>query len=141
MFSALMTSLALVGCSGGDEGQGRFHLFSRRPETKPEILNKTLPFQYPIALYPQKAQGNVVLRLYVNREGQVVNESTRVAKGSGYAEFDTAAIRGAKELLFVPAKRRGEPVGTSILVPVFFRHPDGPPLPEDSLVKKGSNGL
>ena len=48
-----------------------------------------------------------------------------------------AAIAGSQELRFVPAKLRGEPMAVSILFPVWFRHPEAPPLPGDTVLKNG----
>jgi TonB family protein len=135
----LAAAAILGGCSPTDSGKGRapFQIFNRRPDTPPVMLNKgELPFRYPVELYPQRVQGNVVLRLFVNENGQVVSDSTQVAKTSGHAALDSAAVKGSKQLMFVPAKRRGEPLAVSILVPVYFRHPEAPPMPEDSALKK-----
>jgi hypothetical protein len=41
-------------------------------------------------------------------------------------------------LKFEPAKTRSQPVPVSILLPVFFRHPDAPPLSGDSIIKRDS---
>jgi periplasmic protein TonB len=103
------------------------------------MVNTDPPFHYPVALYARKAQGNVTLRLYVDVDGKAVPDSTKVEESSGYAAFDSAAIAGARELRFVPAKLRGEPMALTILFPVYFRHPEAPALPGDSILKrKGS---
>ena len=49
----------------------------------------------------------------------------------------SAAIRGSQELQFVPAKTKGEPQPVMILFPVYFRFPGAPPLPGDTVLKKG----
>jgi hypothetical protein len=69
-----------------------------------------------------------------------VPESTRVEDHSDYPAFDTAAIAGARDLRFIPAKLHGEPMGMTILFPVYFRHPEAPPLPGDSVLKKRGRG-
>jgi hypothetical protein len=62
-------------------------------------------------------------------------------ESSGYASFDSAAIRGSQELQFVPAKTKGEPQPVTILFPVYFRFPGAPPLPGDTVLnKKGNRG-
>lgn len=106
-----------------------------RPEVLPVILNRELPFRYPSALYSQKVQGNVTLRLFIDGDGQVVSDSTRVVETSGYTALDSAAVKGSLDLKFVPAKRAGGPMAVSILFPVYFRHPDAPPLPGDTILK------
>jgi TonB family protein len=102
------------------------------------MLNKELPFRYPPSLYARKVQANVTLRLYIDKEGQVVSESTHVAETSAYTPLDSAAVRGSRELRFIPAKTRGVAVPVSILFPVYFRHPEAPPLPGDTLLKRTS---
>lgn len=110
---------------------------ANHPEEPPKMLNKELPFHYPPTLFAQKVQGNVTLRLFVDRNGRVRPESTQVVETSGYGSFDSAAVRGSQELRFVPAKTRGEPQPVTILFPVYFRYPGAPPLPGDTILKKG----
>ena len=81
-----------------------------------------------------------MLRVFIDKEGQLVSESTHVAESSGYPPLDSAAVKGSSELRFIPAKTRGEPVPVSILFPVYFRHPDAPPLPGDTILKKTGSG-
>jgi len=102
------------------------------------MLNKELPFRYPPALYAQKVQGNVTLRIYIDRDGSIVADSTRIAETSGFTALDSAAMKGSRDLKFEPAKTQGQPVPVSILLPVFFRHPDAPPLAGDSIIKRDS---
>jgi protein TonB len=103
------------------------------PDERPQMLNDELPFRYPVALYRQKVQGNVTLRLFVESDGRVVPDSTRIAEPSGHAAFDSAALAGASRLRFRPARLRGRPVPVALLYPVHFRHPEGAPLPADTL--------
>ena len=100
----------------------------------PRMLNAELPFRYPPALYAQKIQANVLLRLYVDSLGAVVRDSTMVVESSGAEQLDSAAVTGATDLVFAPARRAGAAVGTMVLLPVHFRHPDEPPMPGDSLL-------
>lgn len=97
------------------------------------MLNEELPFRYPVPLYLDKVQGNVTLRLFVESDGRVVPDSTSVAEPSGYSALDSAALAGATQLRFRPARRRGTPIAVSLLFPVHFRHPEGQKLPGDSL--------
>lgn len=102
------------------------------------MLNKELPFRYPPALYAQKVQGNVTLRIFIDSQGAIVPDSTRIAETSGFTALDSAAMKGSRDLKFEPAKTQGQPVPVSILLPVFFRHPDAPPLAGDSIIKRDS---
>ena len=111
-----------------------------QPDTLPQMLNAELPFTYPPDLYTKRAQGNVTLHLFVDSTGLVRPESTAVAETSGYRELDSAAIAGSRLLRFRPAKRRAQAVPVAILFPVFFRHPQGRPLPSDTILKKPGGG-
>ena len=136
---AVVAILALfAACSKGDGTKTAFDASMARPDTNPVMLNKDMPFRYPPALYAEKVQGNVTLRLYVDKDGSVVDDSTRVIESSKIATLDSAAIKGSRELKFEPAKLRGTPMPVSILFPVYFRHPDAPPPPGDSILKKAA---
>lgn len=103
------------------------------PDERPQMLNDEPPFRYPVALYRQKVQGNVTLRLFVEADGRVLPESTRIVEPSGHGALDSAALAGATQLRFRPARLRGTAVPVSLLFPVHFRHPEGAPLPADTL--------
>jgi TonB family protein len=126
---------ALCGCGDGS-GQRNGGLFSGtdRPDEPPVVVNSNLPFRYPAALYARKVQGNVTLHLYIDVDGHVRPDSTRVEESSGYPSLDSAAVVGSQELQFVPAKLHGEPMGIAVLFPVYFRHPEAAPLPGDTIL-------
>jgi protein TonB len=139
-FSFLLVLLAAMGgCKKGDGSSVSFQTVGRQPDVAPIMLNKELPFRYPPALYAQKVQGNVTLRIYIDSNGAIVPDSTRVAETSGFNALDSAAMKGSRDLKFDPAKTQGQPVPVSILLPVFFRHPDAPPLAGDSIIKRDSD--
>jgi len=50
-------------------------------------------------------------------------ESSRVAESSGYPALDSAALTGARQLRFAPARRHGLSIATAFLQPIEFRHP------------------
>lgn len=101
------------------------------PDSVPVLAVDSLPFHYPVALYIQQIQDNVTLRLYVDAFGRPVPESTRVETHSKYAEFDSSALNGAKDLVFRPAFAAGQPIPWPVLFPIKYRVPNGPPLPGD----------
>jgi len=138
MLAAAAAGLAVAACKGAEGDQ--FSGVGPRPDVLPVMLNKELPFRYPPSLYSKKVQANVTLRVYIDKEGQIVAESTHVAESSGYAALDSAAVRGSSDLRFIPAKTRDQPVPVSILFPVYFRHPEAPPLPGDTILKKSDSG-
>jgi periplasmic protein TonB len=135
---ALLLVIVAAACKKGNESGLSFQTVGRQPDVAPVMLNKELPFRYPPALYAQKVQGNVTLRIYIDSNGAIVPDSTRVAETSGFSALDSAAMKGSRDLKFDPAKTRGQPVPVSILLPVFFRHPDAPPLAGDSVIKRDS---
>ena len=141
LFVALLLVAAIASaCVDKDQTQKlakSFETGPQHPDEAPKMLNKELPFHYPPALFAKKVQGNVTLRLFIDRDGHVRPDSTQVVESSGYASFDSAAIRGSQELQFVPAKTKGEPQPVTILFPVYFRFPGAPPLPGDTVLKKG----
>ena len=135
---ALFLLMTAGACKNGEGSSLPFQTVGRQPDVAPVMLNKELPFRYPPALYAQKVQGNVTLRIYIDSNGAIVPDSTRVAETSGFSALDSAAMKGSRDLKFDPAKTRGQPVPVSILLPVFFRHPDAPPLAGDSIIKRDS---
>ena len=136
--SWVLLGILLAGCKKGEDSGLSFQTVGRQPDVAPVMLNKELPFRYPPALYAQKVQGNVTLRIFIDSNGAIVPDSTRVAETSGFNALDSAAMKGSRDLKFEPAKTRGQPVPVSILLPVFFRHPDAPPLAGDSIIKRDS---
>lgn len=133
---ALGVALACSTRKGdSDTTKVAFDSGSARPDTYPVMINREMPFRYPPALYAEKVQGNVVLRLFVDTVGAVVNDSTRVVESSKVPMLDSAALSGSRELKFQPARLRGTPMPVTILFPVYFRHPEAAPPASDSLLK------
>ena len=140
-FLLLMALWATVACGDRETSQRvaqAFQAGAPTPDEVPRMLNTDLPFRYPAALYERKVQGNVTLRLRIDRDGQVSADSTRIEESSGYPALDSAAVKGSQELHFIPAKLRGEPMPVTILFPVYFRHPDAHALPGDTILKRGA---
>ena len=134
--AVMVAGVIVVGCNKSGQADEPFSGVGARPDVLPVMLNKDLPFRYPASLYAKKVQANVTLRVFIDKEGQVVAESTRVAESSGIPSLDSAAVKGSNELRFIPAKTRGEAVPVSILFPVYFRHPEAQPLPGDTILRK-----
>lgn len=137
---AVLLALLLV-FGGGDrlrDGRSLADALPGRggPDELPVMLNTEPPFRYPAPLYAQKVQGNVTLRIFIDQDGRVRPESTRVMKSSGYGSLDSSAVTGSQELRFTPARVNGEPMAVSILFPVFFRHPQASPLPGDTVLRQ-----
>lgn len=140
VLTAILSAVVLVVIDGGSRLQNGRRLvdaFPRRgrPNELPVILNREMPFRIPAPLYAQRVQGNVTLRIFIDRDGHVRPESTRVVESSGYTSLDSSAVTGSQDLRFIPAKLKGQPMAVSILFPVFFRHPEATPLPGDTVLK------
>jgi TonB family protein len=99
--------LVLAACGGPPE-----------PIKQPELMPDASPFVYPVALWDQQLNGETLLMVHVTREGIV--DSVTVFSGSGHAEFDSAAVAGARKLRFVPGRRGERPVDMWAKLPVRF---------------------
>lgn len=136
---AVLLAVATTACVGDADTKKMAQVFAGtggNPDELPVMTNKQAPFRYPTAAYAQKIQGNTVLRIFIDANGNVLPDSTTVAEPSGTPALDSAAIVGARELHFIPAKRNGQPQAISILFPVYWRHPNAPPLPGDTILNR-----
>jgi TonB family protein len=114
------------GCSRPDTGTVKLPAEAppQSGDEPPVMVSPESPVEYPPALYAQRIEGKVVLRMFVDTTGTVVPESTRIAESSGYPALDSAALQAAPRFRFAPGLRHGEPVATLFLQPVHFRHPE-----------------
>jgi TonB family protein len=129
--AGIPAALALVAALGscGDRSVGTVALGDHQPAVEstadqpPVAINPVTPMIYPPALLDQGIEGRVLLRLFVDAQGKLIPDSTRVAESSGYPALASAALGGARELRFSPALRNGRAVAAPFLQPVHFRHP------------------
>lgn len=84
----------------------------------PTPLYGEIPIEYPLDLWDADVEGETTLRVRVTEMGDV--DSVEVVQGSGYPAFDSAAVRGALQLRYSPARRRGERISVWAKVPVQF---------------------
>lgn len=84
----------------------------------PQLLSDSLPFVYPVVLWDQNIQGQTDLLLRISDAGAV--DSVVIAKPSGYAEFDSAAVQGARIMKFTPGKMGERRVSMWTKLPVTF---------------------
>ncbi len=96
----------LWGCGGNDVIQ------------EPTPLYGDVPIEYPLDLWDADVEGITLLRVRVTEMGVV--DSVEVLEGSGYPTFDSAAVRGALELRYNPARKNGERTTVWAKVPVHF---------------------
>lgn len=85
---------------------------------RPMPLYGEVPIEYPLSLWDQDIEGETTLRVRVTDVGRV--DSIVVLESSGHPEFDSAAIAGARDLRFQPARRKGERIEVWAHVPVRF---------------------
>ena len=84
----------------------------------PQVLTDSVPFIYPMDLWDHNVSGQTVLLVRVNATGQV--DSVAVDIGSGYPEFDSAAVQGAWRLRFIAARQGERRIPMWTKVPVRF---------------------
>ena len=92
------------------------------PVTPPRQMPGS-PFHYPEELWDAGVEGETVLRLWVNPDGVV--DTVHVERASDHAAFDSAAVNGARDLRFEPARQADTVVGSWVLLPVQFDLPGG----------------
>lgn len=76
------------------------------------------PIEYPLELWDEGVEGNLVLRLLVNETGWV--DSVEVAESSGHEGLDGAAVNGASGLRFEPGRKDGKRTPMWATLPVEF---------------------
>ena len=130
--AGVTAALALLAALGScrDRSVGTVALGDHQPasaestaDQPPVAINPVTPMSYPPALLEQGIEGRVLLRLYVDAQGKLIPDSTRLAESSGYPALDSAALSGAPGLRFSPALRNGRAIAAPFLQPVHFRHP------------------
>jgi TonB family protein len=86
-------------------------------------IERPIPFDervisYPLELWDQDLEAEILLRVRVNDLGRV--DSVVVVESSGHVAFDSAAVAGARDLRFTPARRNGKRIDVWAQVPVHF---------------------
>jgi protein TonB len=84
----------------------------------PSPLSASVPIDYPLDLWDQGVEGSSMLRVRVTDMGDV--DSVVVMESSGYAAFDSSAVRGARTLKFSPARQGDKRIEVWAHVPVHF---------------------
>jgi len=88
----------------------------------PTPLYGEVPIEYPLDLWDADVEGQTLLRVRVTESGSV--DSVEVIEPSGYPVFDSAAVRGALQLRYSPARRNGDRISVWAKVPVHFTKGD-----------------
>ena len=84
----------------------------------PSPLSASVPIDYPLDLWDQGIEGSSILKVRVTDLGAV--DSVVVMESSGYAAFDSSAVRGARTLRFSPARQGDKRIEVWAHVPVHF---------------------
>lgn len=82
------------------------------------MLDDASAFEFPLELWDRGVEGEAVVRLRVTSAGVV--DSAAIHESSGEAAFDEAALAGALELRFDPARQGDDPVDAWVRLPVRF---------------------
>jgi TonB family protein len=100
-------ALLLVACAGDEpvlEG--------------PVPMPDPSPIEYPAVLWDMNVEGETEVLIHINALGDV--DSVLVSRTSGYVEFDSAAVEGARLLRFTPGRRGDRRVAVWTKLPVRF---------------------
>ena len=121
----VLAAVILAACSTEEDAAPGAASDIPQPGFEPPVItNPETPVGYPPDLFDDGVEGSVILHLYVDEEGEIVPDSSRIEESSGHAELDSAALAGVAAMRFAPARRNGSPVATSFLQPVHFRLPE-----------------
>lgn len=103
---AVMSALVVAAC--GPDG----------PIELPRVMPGPSAVEFPIELWDMGLEGETVLLLHVTDAGVV--DSVVVDGSSGFEDFDSAAVQGARVMRFSPARQDSERIAVWIRVPVRF---------------------
>lgn len=84
----------------------------------PNYGTNPLP-SYPLLARERGYQGTVYLRVQIQPDGRV--SGLAIDRSSGFEILDRAATDSVKEWTFLPARKRGKPVDSWVVLPVKFK--------------------
>ncbi|NIN71859.1 MAG: TonB family protein [Gemmatimonadetes bacterium] len=116
----MVVALVAVGFAMASQlpGIGGLLGFMRGGQSLPVLQTGEMPFRYPLRLWREGVEGEVLLRIHVTAVGTV--DSVELERSSGHAELDSIALRGARQLRYDPAVEGERPVATWAMLPVRF---------------------
>jgi TonB family protein len=121
----LVLAMVAVGFAVASQLPGVGGLFDRMRggQRPPALQSRELPFRYPVRLWREGVEGEVLLRIHVTALGTV--DSVEFERSSGHAELDSIALRGARQLRYAPATEDEQPVAVWAMLPVRFTRSAG----------------
>jgi TonB family protein len=116
----LVIATAAVGYAAVGERLGLDGLFGRfrASQRLPAQMSGESPFRYPVRLWRQGVEGEVLLRIHITDAGAV--DSVELERSSGHSVLDSIAMSGALRLTYHPALQGDRPVGVWAVLPVRF---------------------
>lgn len=93
------------------------------PVELPRALPGSPAVEYPVELWDLDLEGETTVMVLVNEQGTV--DSVFVDESSGFEEFDSAAVRGARRMRYDPGRRDGERISVWVRLPVRFEKTAG----------------
>lgn len=103
-----LCGVMMLACGGANDA----------PIEPPQALSDSTPFVYPVELWDEKISGETILLLRISELGEV--DSVVVSTPSGFREFDSAAVQGARNMKFTPGKQGDRRVPMWTKLPVRF---------------------
>jgi len=101
-----LSLLPLAGC------------FGEKEVVPPELLYGEKPVEYPLELWDEGVEGEVLLRIRVTDVGVV--DSIELSRSSGHAGLDAVALEGVRDLTFDPGRLNGRRVDMWATIPIQF---------------------
>jgi protein TonB len=88
-------------------------------QVDPNYLHRPNPI-YPAVSKRLREAGTVLLRVSLDAKGEV--RDINIQTTSAYQRLDQAAMEAVRQWRFVPASRGQQPVASTVLVPIEFKH-------------------
>lgn len=88
--------------------------YDELPKKKPDQVEP----QYPADSIAANEQGRVILHVYLDSFGDVID--VKIHRSSGHKRLDEAALAAVRQWHYTPARRSGFATPSEILVPIRF---------------------
>lgn len=75
--------------------------------------------QYPLLSKRRGEEGSVLIRAFVDQNG--IASRVEIFKSSSFYLLDNAALEAIKKWHFIPAKRLGQYISSSVIIPINFK--------------------